>query len=264
LFGGAVAAAATAVALTTGAAMAAPHHAPPPRPAHAVAAVELLGAGQEQFAVVNAVSPGRNKGFVDYTNFNVPARSHVWAPSGLKEQLTVVAGGNTYLHTINAGDILTALSNNSVNFKGTGFYNPVPSDTWSIAGNVKGNVVTFTITYGAWAVPAYSATFAGHINFNGSATGTFKDTNNTVGTFSLPAGSFRTVLNFAAPIQRDVINIRFRSADVTYRIPFGNPLGGAEVTWVFSDLFGHKHWAQQINHGPFLNETVEAGPILIG
>jgi hypothetical protein len=251
-------------------AMASPR--PAPHQDRATAAVELLSGGNEQYATVNANAPGRdryhNLGSVDYTNFSVPARSRVWSlNTGAAEKLTVWANGNEYDHTLNAGEVLKALSNNDVNFTGTGFYNPVPSDTWSVAGNIKGRDVTFTITYGSWAVPAYSASFSGDIAFNGSARGHFKDVNNTVGTWSLPAGTFRTVLNYVAPIQRDKISVDFRhhsaSADVKFTIPFGNPFSGTKVEWFFGTRFFHKFWEQGVNGGALAPETVEAGVINI-
>jgi hypothetical protein len=253
-----------ALAATASMAMASPR--PAPHQDRAFAAVELLSGGNEQFATVNANAPGRDKGFVDYTNFSVPARSRVWSlNTGASEKLTVWTGGKEYDHTLNAGEVLKALSNNDVNFTGTGFYNPVPSDTWSVAGDIHGRNVTFTITYGPWAVPAYSASFAGHINYNGSANGTFKDVNNTTGTWSLPAGTFRTVLNYVAPIQRDKISVDFRhrtaTADLLFRIPFGNQFSGTEVEWFFGLRHGYKFWEQGVNGGALSAETVEAGVI---
>jgi hypothetical protein len=243
-------------------AMAAPRPHPAPHIDRAFAAVELLSGGNEQYAVVNAVSPGRNKGFVDYTNFSVPARSRVWSlNTGSPELLTVVANGNTYSHTLNSGEVLKALSNNDVAFTGTGFYNPVPSDNWSVAGNIHGRDVTLNITYGSWAVPAYSARLSGDIAFNGSASGHFRDSNNTVGTWSLPAGTFRTVLNYVAAINYDKINFGHRAAVVAFRIPFGNQFSGTEVTWAFSNFFGHRTWAQGVNGGALAPELVESGVI---
>jgi hypothetical protein len=242
-----------------------------PRPAphdHAFAAVELLSGGNEQYATVNAQAPGRyhNLGSIDYTNFSVPARSRVWSlNTGAAEKLTVWANGNEYDHTLNAGEILKALSNNDVNFTGTGFYNPVPSDTWSVAGDIHGRDVTFTITYGSWAVPAYSASFQGEIGYGGSAKGTFKDVNNTTGTWSLPRGTFRTVLNYVAPIQRDKIRVDFRhhaaSVDLLFRVPRGNAFSGTEVEWFFGLRHGYKFWEQGVNGGALAPETVESGVI---
>jgi hypothetical protein len=233
-----------------------------PRPAHhedrAFAAVELLSGSNEQFAVVNANSPrDRDKGFVDYTNFSVAAPSRVWSlNTGVSEELTVWASGNKYEHTLNAGEILAAVSNNEVKFTGTGFYNPVPSDNWSVAGDIRGNHVTLNITYGSWAVPAYSANLSGRIAFDGSAHGYFKDSNNTRGTWSLPAGTFRTVLNYAARITSDSIDLRHHAASVTFTIPAGNPFTGTVVNWAFSNRHGVKTWAQNGSA-----ETVESGVI---
>jgi hypothetical protein len=125
--------------------------------------------------------------------------------------------------------------------------------------------VTFTITYGSWAVPAYSASFQGEIGYGGSARGHFKDVNNTVGTWSLPRGTFRTVLNYVAPIQRDRFNLDRRhhsaSADVKFTIPFGNPFSGTRVEWFFGTRYFHKFWEQGVNGGPLSAETVESGVI---
>jgi hypothetical protein len=259
--------AATAAALTVGAgtAMAAPH--PAPHIDHAIAAVELLSGGNEQYAAVNAVAPSHFKGSVDYTNFSVASPSRVWAPSGVSEELRVWANSNEYDHTLNAGEILKALGDNNVAFTGTGYYNPVPSDTWSVTGDVHGNRVTFTITYGPWAVPTYTASFQGYISYNGSAKGVFKDVNNTKGTWSLPAGTFRTVLHYTAPITSDRISVDFRhhssDADLTFKIPFGNPYSGIVVEWNFGLNHGVKFWEQGVNGGPLSSETVEAGLIAI-
>jgi hypothetical protein len=243
-----------------------------PRPAphhqdHATAAVELLGGGSEQFATVNAHSPRdryhrADLGFVDYTNFSIPGRSRVWGINPRSaEKLTVWANGNEYDHTLNWGEIQKAISNNEESFTGTGFYNPVPSDTWSVAGDVHGRNVTFTITYGPWAVPAYSASFAGQINFDGSARGTFSDVNHTTGTWSLPRHTFRTVVNYYAPLNYVKIDPRHRAAVVGFRIPRFNLFAGTEVDWSFGNFFGHKFFAQSFNHGRFFPELVESGVI---
>lgn len=268
LFGGAVAVAAAAVTLSTGAAMASPgpHHVPAPVHHSATAAVELLGGGSEQFALVNAHSPSRydrGEGFVDYTNFSVPARSRVWSlNTGQAEELRVWALGNEYDHTLNSGEVLQALSNNDVNFTGTGFYNPVPSDNWSVAGNIDGRAVTLNITYGSWAVPAYSAALQGTIGRDGSARGTFLDSNHVTGTWSLPRHTFRTTLNYVASIRHFNVD-RHRVADVKFTVPFGNPFAGTHVEWAFSNRHGHEFWAQGINGGALSAETVEAGPISV-
>jgi hypothetical protein len=259
--------AAVAAALTVGAgtAMASPRSGP--HFEHANAAVELLGGGSEQWAAVNAVAPGRFKGSVDYTNFNAPARSRVWSINVTQsDQLKVWANGNEYDHTLKAGEILQAIGDNNVNFTGTGYYNPVPAiDTWTVAGNIHGRDVTFTITYGPWAVPTYTATFQGQIAFDGSAKGTFKDVNNTTGTWALPAGTFQTVLHYHAQILRDQIRVDFRhhtaDANVVFRVPFGNPYAGTVVDWNFGTRYGHKFWFQGVNGGALSPETVEAGSI---
>jgi hypothetical protein len=262
-----LAAAAVALSVGAGSAMASPRSGP--HFEHANAAVELLGGGQEQWAAVNAVSPGRFRGAVDYTNFSLPGFSRVWSiDTHHSDLLTVVANGNTYLHTLNAGEVLAALSDHSVNFTGTGYYNPVPAiDTWTIAGNITGRNVTFTITYGPWAVPTYTASFQGQIALNGSASGTFKDVNNTTGTWSLPARTFFTAVHFTAPILRDQIKVDLRhhtaDADVLFRIPFGSPLRGALVDWNFGTVNGHKFWLQSLNGGHLFPETVESGVIAI-
>lgn len=260
-----VAAAAAAITIGAGTAMAAPR---PVHFQHANAAVELLGFGQEQYATVNAVSPGRFKGYVCYTDFSAYGRSRVWSLNTRKaEKLTVLVGSSEYDHTLNWGETLKALSNNEVSFTGTGFYNPVPSDTWSVAGDIHGRNVTFTITYGPWAVPAYSASMSGQIAFDGSASGTFTDSVNNHGTWSLPRGTFHTAVNYCAQILRDQIRVDYRhhsaSADVVFRIPFGNPFGGSFVDWNFGTRFGHKFFFQRINNGRPFPELVEAGLIAI-
>jgi hypothetical protein len=255
-----MAAVATSAAMAT-TASAAPlrHH---DRPDHATAAVELLSGSNEQFATVNANAPGYHKGFVDYTNFSVASPSRVWSlNTGASEELTVWASGNQYNHTLNAGEILAAVSNNEVKFTGTGFYNPVPSDNWSVAGDIRGNHVTLNITYGSWAIPAYSANLSGRIAYDGSAHGYFRDSNNTRGTWSLPAGTFRTVLNYKAQISTDRIDRRHHAADLTFTIPFGNPYSGVVVEWAFANNHGVKTWAQGVNGGALSSETVESGVI---
>jgi hypothetical protein len=231
---------------------------------HAFAAVELQSGGNnEQFALVVANASHKNRGFVDYTNFNVAAPSHVWSlDTGQSEGLKVWANGTEYDHTFNAGETLQAKSNDDVGFTGTGEYNANPSvDTWTVAGNIKKDDVTFTLTYGPWEA-GYWAAFWGDINHSdGSASGHFKDSNGTTGTWSLPAYTFRTVLNYYAHISTDKIKKHARSVDLTFTIPAGNAYSGDVVEWVFSNKNGVKTWAQGVNGSTPGAETVEAGTI---
>lgn len=222
----------------------------------------------EQYARFEAVTGlGHNKGFVEYTNFTyADPGSRVWAPSGASEQLTVHALGNVYTHTLNSGLVLKALGNRDVQFTGSGYYNASTSDTWTVKGevrDVKGvPTVTMTLTYGAWAVPAYSATDTGTIAADGSASGTFKDSAGTTGTWSLPAGSFQTVLNFTAKVQRDAIQVRPRTAEFTFAIPAGHALAGTSVT---AQVRGGNHpaWSHEVTGSTPASYPVEGGFIYV-
>ena len=56
--------------------------------------------------------------------------------------ISFICGGGVNLHTL---DTVNQLPNGT--FTGTGFYNLNHAYTWTVAGNVSGNIVTYTIHY---------------------------------------------------------------------------------------------------------------------
>ncbi len=94
--------------------------------------------------------------------------------------INFTCGGGAYPHTLT-----TVSQDGSGNLTGTGLYNPDPSYTWNLTGNISGNDITFTILYtGTAAGSVYNLT--GTIASDGSISGTV-DSN--CQTFTMPAGS---------------------------------------------------------------------------
>jgi hypothetical protein len=245
-----------AIAATAGAASAAtvqPHAVPRVATGNVALASPLQF---EKFLALQGFGP--NKGFVDYTNFTyAEPGSGVWAPEAAAHALTITYQGVQYPHTLNAGLVLKADSNNKLEFSGTGQYNG-GGYPWTITGQVKGNTVSFTLkTTPASSLPGYVMHATGTIAADGSASGTSLDSLSRVEPWAMPAKSFGEVLNYVAPVQSDTIKVGPRTVTLKYTIPASVPvLGGIKIT------------DQARNHGPVLNingtdYAVTGGQILV-
>ena len=123
----------------------------PPARHVATGSMELANPLQyEQFQALQGF--GRNHGYVEYTNWTALASTYgetgsgAYAPEAAPITLTF---NGAYAHTLNgAGLKLTALSNDRLAFKGTGYYNASTLDTWTIQGQVRGGQLDAVIRYG--------------------------------------------------------------------------------------------------------------------
>lgn len=198
------------------------HPLPPPRHV-ATGSMALAGPLQyEQFRALQGF--GRNHGVVEYTNWQyAEPGTGVYAPQSGAHGLEFVYGGAKYEHTLNAGLKLKALSNDQLAFSGTGFSG---SQTWKIVGQVHRGVLRATIAYDG---QTYKVFMTGKIAADGSVSGTAKAVNPAqVLTFTMPAGTFASVLHYIAPIKADQI----RGHDVAFQfvIPKAAPdLAGIKV-----------------------------------
>jgi hypothetical protein len=237
------------------------------KPAVASASVELSGSGYEQYAQVNALQGfGRNHGTVDYTNWQYAAPgTGVWAPVNQVDSLSFQLNGTgtPYVHQLNSGLKLQAVSPTHLKFSGSGEFAGSgtlsnPQYSWTIKGDVRGDRVSFTIDYNG---STYAVTASGLIAANGSATGTAIAVNPAQNlTWTLPAGAFASVLHYIAPVQSDTITVKGQNATVTFKVPAGVPFAGTPVTWQIHNggAAAADTWAQNGSA-----ETVEAGHIQI-
>ena len=202
----------------------------PPARHVATGSMELANPLQyEQFQALQGF--GRNHGYVEYTNWTALASTYGETASGAyapeAAPITLTFNG-AYAHTLNgAGLKLTALSNDRLAFKGTGYYNASTLDTWTIQGQVRGGQLDAVIRYGAWE-PGYLVVLKGHVASDGSVTGTAVDSNKADLTFTMGAGSFPAVLHYTAQIQAD--QIKGHNATFQFTIPGKVPgLKGTKV-----------------------------------
>ena len=221
--------AAGVAATTAGAASAStlPHPAAPPR--EASGSVELGNPLQyEQFLALQGF--GRFHGDVDYTNWTyAEPSSGVWAPAAGSHALVVTYQGSQYAHTLNGGLKLVAKSPERLAFSGSGEYNGQTGATWAISGQVAKGKIKATITYNGTLQPGYKVTFAGTVASDGSVSGTAESSQGQALTFTMPAGSFVSVLHYIAPIQAD--QIQRHDATFRFTIPASVPgLAGTSVT----------------------------------
>jgi hypothetical protein len=212
------------VLATTAGATAASAAVTPPR--HAAGSVELGGAGgtlqYETFLALQGF--GRHHGVVDYTNWSyAEPGSGVWAPTQGPHALVFTYGG-AYNHTLNGGLKLVALSPERLAFSGTGFSG---TQTWKIHGEVfRGSHIRATIAYDN---STYKVLMTGKVAANGSVSGTAKSNQAQALTFTMPAGSFASVLHYVAPIRSDQIGRH----DATFKFVIPAKvagLGGTKVT----------------------------------
>ena len=182
----------------------------------ATGAVTLAGPLQNE--TFTALQNGRWHGQVDYTNWTyVVPGSGVFAPQPGAHPLTVKFGSSTFAHTLNGSLKLTGLSPERLAFSGTGSY---PGITWKISGQVNGNRLTATIAYDGQTYKAY---LNGVIARDGSVSGTALDSARQRLTFSLPAGSFASVLHYTAPVQS--AKVQRQDAQFSFTVPARAGLG---------------------------------------
>jgi len=227
-------------AITAGAASASTAQARYQPPRVATGSVAVSGEGYpvqyEQFLALQGF--GRNHGVVKYTNWTYAEQgSGVYAPTAGPDALIV---NGSYNHTLNGASLhLIALSNDRLAFSGTGYYNPGPY-TWTIRGQIiGGNKVKATIVYNT----GYKMVMTGAIASDGSAAGTAVSNTSPPQAlaWTMPAGSFFSVLSYSARVQSD--QIAGRNATFTFTIPNSVPgLAGIKVTdKVHDGGFGPRH-----------------------
>ena len=169
-------------------------------PRVAVGSVELGSPLQyEQFL---ALQGGRFHGDVDYTNWTyAEPGSGVFAPAAGPHALVFTFAGTPYAHTLNGGLKLVALSPDKLAFSGSGAYNGQAGATWKIRGQITDHKVKATITYNGTLNPGYKVTLTGTIATNGSVSPRRQSSQHQALTFTMPAGSFTSVLHYIAPIR---------------------------------------------------------------
>jgi len=209
-----------------------------------------------------AFQNGPHHGAIDYTNFTyAEPGSGVWAPVNQPDALTFTYQGTSYAHTLDGGLKLAAVSPERLNFRGTGEYTGQTGATWAIAGHLQGSKVSFVITYNGTLDPGYKVTANGTIASDGSASGTAKSSAGQALTWTLPAGSFQSVLHYVAPIKSAKVDVRDRNATFNFTIPNG-PLAGTKVT-VKVHGGAHPTWEHGVTGGALTAYPVKGGAIYV-
>jgi len=221
--------AAGVAATTAGAASASTlsHPAGPPR--EAVGSVELGSPLQyEQFLALQGF--GRFHGDVDYTNWTyAEPGSGVWAPQVGAHALVFTYQSSQYAHTLDSGLKLVAISPERLAFSGTGEYNGQAGASWTISGQVNKAAFKATITYNGTLNPGYKVVLTGKVAKDGSVSGTARSSQGQALTFTMPAGSFVSVLHYIAPVQ--AAQVQRHDATFRFTIPASVPgLAGTRVT----------------------------------
>jgi hypothetical protein len=205
---------------------------------------------------------GYYHGWIDYTNFLRPAsHTNVWNISKANT-LVFTLGGDTYTHSMTVTSI-TPLSNQSTAFSGYGSYTGTPPQTWTISGAVRGNAVSFTITYNNTS-PAYIVTGNGVINPDGSVTGTATAVNPTQSLgFTMPAGSAFQVLSYKAPVTWAYF--WDHTALFGYRIPWWAPGAGLPMAVkVHGSVYSHMYsFAMGVLFRPLTQYQITSGYIFV-
>ena len=208
-----------------------------PQPREAYGSMELGSPLQyETFLALQGF--GRNHGQVDYTNWAyAEPGSGVYAPQSGAHQLTFVYQGAQYAHTLKGGLKLVAMSPDRLAFSGTGLYNG-GGITWTITGQVTDAQLKAVIAYDG---QSYKVTLAGRVASDGSVTGTATSSTGQALTFTMPAGTFASVLHYVAPIRSD--QIQRHDATFQFTIPARVAgLAGTKVTVKVHDGgFGRVH-----------------------
>lgn len=177
---------------------------------------------------------GRNHGNTTYTNFGyAEAGSGVYAPHAGPDTLVVTYQGSTFTHTLNGASLkLAALSNNRLAFSGTGQYGDGSQITWTIKGEINGNRVAAVVAYNG---STYKMVMSGKIAADGSVVGTATGPGQAL-TWTMPAGSFFSVLHYTAPISSVNLNVRAHTVSFSFTVPARAGLGtGIKVTMTAHD-----------------------------
>jgi hypothetical protein len=254
--------AAGVTAATAGAASAStlPHRAAPPR--EAVGSLELGNPLQyEQFLALQGF--GRFHGDVDYTNWTyAEPGSGVWAPAAGQHALVFTYQGSQYAHTLNGGLKLVAMSPERLAFSGSGEYNGQAGATWTISGQVAEGKIRATITYTGTLQPGYEVTLVGTVASDGSVSGTAQSSQGQALTFTMPAGSFVSVLHYIAPVQ--AAQVQRHDATFRFTIPASVPgLAGTSVTVKVHDGGpgrAHDTYAHGVTGTPLSPYPIIGGP----
>ena len=229
----------------------------------AVAGAEITSSGYERYAQVLALQGyGHNKGYVQYTNFNVAEPgSGVWAPAAGPHGLVFTYQGSQYAHTLNGRLKLVAISPERLAFSGSGEYNGQAGATWTISGQVTQGTLKATITYNGTLQPGYRVTLTGKIARDGSLSGTAQSSQGQALTFTMPAGSFASVLHYIAPIKS--ANVQRHDATFQFTIPASVPgLAGTKVTVKVHD--GGPGWAHDTYAHDVTGTQLSPYPIIGG
>lgn len=251
---------------TAAAAAPAGAHVRPPLPRHVASGSMELGSPLQYETFLALQGFGWNHGMVNYTNWTyAEPGSGVWAPAldatGATKaisQLVFTIGGSNYAHTLNGGMKLDALSTDRLAFSGTGFYN-AGGITWKIFGKVTDAQLKAVIAYNG---QSYKVFLTGTVAANGSVSGTAKSSTGQALTFSMPAGSFVSVLHYHARIQSD--QIQRHDAKFQFTIPASVPgLAGTKVTVKVHDGgFGpvRDRYAHGVTGTPLTQYPITGGP----
>lgn len=218
------------VAVTTAGAASASTLPTKPLPRVAVGSVELGNPLQyETFLALQGVP--HHHGQVDYTNWTyAEPGSGVWAPAAGSHALVFTFAGQQYAHRLNGGLKLVALSPERLAFSGSGAYDGQAGATWTITGQVvNGSKIKATITYNGTLQPGYQVTLAGTVAKDGSVSGTAQSSQGQSLSFTMPAGSFASVLHYTAPLSS--AQVQRHNATFQFTIPASVPgLAGTKVT----------------------------------
>jgi hypothetical protein len=223
------------LAVTTAGAASAASLQTKPLPQKAYGSVELAGPLQSESFL--ALQGGRHHGAVDYTNWTyAEPGSGVFAPAAGSHTLVFTYQGSPYAHTLNGGLKLYARSPERLAFSGTGSYSG--GGTWTIRGQVDRGRVSATIAYDG---QSYKVFMTGKVASDGSVNGIARSSTKQALTFTMPAGSFASVLHYVAPIQS--AHVQRHDATFKFTIPAGVAgLAGTRVTVKVHDGgFGPRH-----------------------
>jgi hypothetical protein len=168
----------------------------------------------------------RFHGNVDYTNWTyAEPGSGVFAPAAGSHALVFTYQGSQYAHTLSSGLTLVALSPDRLAFSGSGSYDK-GGITWTLKGQVTDNKLRATIAYDG---QSYKVFLHGRVADDGSVSGVARSSTGQSLTFTMPAGSFVSVLHYIAPIKW--ANVQRHDATFRFTIPASVPgLAGTSVT----------------------------------
>lgn len=231
-------------------------------PRVAAGSVELGNPLQyETFLALQGV--GQHHGEVDYTNWTyAEPGSGVWAPAAGSHALVFTFAGQHYAHTLNGGLNLVALSPERLAFSGTGAYDAQTGATWAIRGQVDHGKIKAEITYNGTLQPGYKVTLAGAVAANGSVSGTAKSSQGQELSFTMPAGSFASVLHYTAPVK--AAQVHRHDATFRFTIPASVPgLAGTKITVTVHDGGrgpAHDTYAHGVTGGSLATYPIIGGP----